>query len=51
LVLEALGNRDKAIERMRKVYNYYNKVEAYEQLQRMQQYEYETNVAQSQINN
>lgn len=51
LVLEALGDRDKAIARMREVYNYYNRVNAYEQLSRMEQFKYENNVAESQINN
>ncbi|MGD1823076.1 MAG: hypothetical protein ACPKM0_10000 [Pleomorphochaeta sp.] len=51
LVLEALGNRDEAIERMQEVYNYYSKVEAFEQLSRMRQYKSDTTEAQSQISN
>ncbi len=49
LVLEALGDRQGAIDRMREVYNYYNKVDAYEQLSRMEQYKYDTNLAENQI--
>ncbi|MGD6730151.1 MAG: hypothetical protein ACPKMZ_03670 [Pleomorphochaeta sp.] len=51
LVLEALGERDLAIDRMNEVYNYFSDIDSYEQLSRMEQYKYNTNVAKDQITN
>ncbi|MGD1820656.1 MAG: hypothetical protein ACPKOI_12370 [Pleomorphochaeta sp.] len=51
LLLEALGNRDAAIARMKEVYNYYSNVDAYNQITRMEKYRYSDDVAQNQINN
>jgi len=51
LVKEALGDRESAITIMKEVYSIYPEIDAYNQLSRMEQYKFDTNVAQSQIYN
>lgn len=50
IVLEALGERDLAIERMTEVYEQYDDADSFQQISRMKEYRDNTSIAQEQIN-